>query len=258
MSSPEVLAVAHQLTLDAAALAEETGSACFERNTSDLCPLAGAMLARAVQSLLSTDSLARQGFVGDAMSCSRTAVELAIDFAYIARDPTLIARFMDYGGVYHHKLASNVVKHGGVVPAAVITELQRKRDDFRSNNTGTLGTWAGVQIGQRAIAAGREVLYNLSYADQCNATHSGVGTLLFTQVLVGDELLVNFGPVEPSTHPIALAVTALAVLIGDVTIGCGLDESLGYRSVAIAAGAATIADNTRGTAGATAVSSTTK
>lgn len=247
MSSPEVMAIAHQLTVESVALAEEIGSTCFDQN-SELSTIAATILARATQSLLSTDLLARHGLVGDAMSCSRTAVELAIDFAYIANDVTILPRFMAYGGVHHHKLAKNVAKHGGVVPPDVMAELQRQRDEFKADNGAALGNWAGVTLSERATKGGREVLYNLSYVDQCNASHSGAGTLFFTQLRVDDGLVVNFGPVAPSSHPVVLAVTAITVLIADVAKACGLTEAFAVRLFAITERVSGIFDPSRGLA----------
>jgi hypothetical protein len=129
-----------------------------------------------------------------------------------------------------------------------MTELQRQRDEFKADNDGTLGTWAGVPLSDRASKSGRDALYNLSYVDQCNASHSGPGTLYFTQFLVDGELLVNFGPVEPSSHPIMLAVTAIAVLVEDVTSACGLNATFGSRSNAICDRVRGIVDHSRGLA----------
>ena len=86
----------------------------------------------------------------------------------------------------------------------------------------------------RAAEGGRSALYELAYCEQCNASHSGLGTLEYALVPDADGLGVYFGPQAPSARPIALAITALCWLLGDVADAAGLLDTIGARVMAIA------------------------
>jgi hypothetical protein len=94
VSTQEQMAEAQEFAHDCIEFACEAGNACFDGDRTDLRGFAGTFIARAAQSVASANLLAQHGLVGDAMSCGRTTVEMAIDFAYIARPeshPTLLA-----------------------------------------------------------------------------------------------------------------------------------------------------------------------
>lgn len=227
MSTSEQMAEAEQIARACNDAAKATFNACFEGETTQLRGVARVMLARGAQSLAAANLNAKHGLVGDAMSCGRTAVELAIDFAFIATNPgPLIARFHAYADVFEYKLASAVADHGGDVPADFLAELKRRKDEFRDNNPGGTANWAGRTLSDRADDADRTPLYRLAYADQCNASHSGPGTLQYALVKTDGGLQVRFGAMEPEAHPIMLAVAGLNVLISDTIAKCGLAPSL--------------------------------
>lgn len=233
MSTPEDINEVLELMNQCQVLAGEIGDTCFIEQT-ELKGLAGNFIARAAQSMFSAGLLAQQGLVADALSCGRTVVEMAIDFAYIALDPaTHIPRFARYGDVHHFKLATSVNKHGGNIRAEHLSALEARSRAFRDTNSGTLANWAGQDLRRRATDSNRLELYELSYAEQCNASHSGPGTLEYAQVDVDGERQIRFGRMEPDTHPILLAYTAMLVLLGDVVTACGLDPKLGDRSTSL-------------------------
>jgi hypothetical protein len=222
MATPEQMVEAEEIARACNDAAKATYEACFQGDSTDLRGVARVMLARSAQSLAAANLTAQHGFPG-----GRTAIEIAIDFAYIATNPgPLIARFQAYAHVFEYKLASAVNDHGGEVPADVLADLERRRDEFRDNNPGTTGNWAGRKLSDRAQDADRVVLYKLAYADQCNASHSGPGTLEYTLVRSDAGLAVRFGAAAPQAHPIMLAVAGLNVLISDAVEKCGLDPAL--------------------------------
>jgi hypothetical protein len=136
-------------------LAAEVGNACFDAEHTQLRKLAGVFVARGAQSVAAANLLARAGLVGDAMACGRTMIEMSIDFKYIARDPaTRIARFFAHDDVHGFRMARGVANHGGIIPTDFMQELQRRRDDFRANNPGTLSNWAGCTLEDRAREVG--------------------------------------------------------------------------------------------------------
>ena len=230
MSSKDVMQAAGALAMEAEKLAVAVGFACFDlKAIPDVVRLGATMIARAQQSLASTDQLAQRGLVADAMSCSRTIVELAIDLAYIRKDHARITRFINYGPVHRYRLASQIAAHGGTVPADVLSALKDWNDRFRADNSGSPLNWSGHGLDVRAAECGRTMLYRLAYADQCAASHSGPITLEY--VHVGDErgLGVHFGAQSPSAHPITLAVMGLGLLIGDVVQEAQLVETFGVK-----------------------------
>lgn len=243
MSSMEQVAEVQALMNEGMDLIRETGRACFEGERSNLRGLGANFLARAAQSYFSAGLLAEQGFVADAMSCGRTVVEMAIDFAYIALDPeTRITRFAAYDDVHEFKLASNVAKHGVDVPQDLLDELKDRDRKFRDNNHGTKGNWSGETLEQRAKEADRVVLYEMPYKAQCNASHSGPGTLMYAVIIVDGEWQINLGPMTPDTHPMLCAFTAMMVLVEDVVKSCGLDPGLAARSNELAVRVTTLGE----------------
>lgn len=236
VSRPEVMTAAGVMTTDGARLATQIGYACFEQGQSDLIKLGGTMLARGLQSLLSTNLLAQKGLVGDAMSCSRTIVEMAIDFAYIGAVPSRVERFMSYGGVAHHKLARNIAQFGGDIPTEVLATLETYAQRFRTENPdGSLGNWSGQTLEARAAEGLRAALYRLSYSDQCNASHSGPGTLAYAMVANDQGFGAHFGPMQPSARPVMLALTGLLALMGEVVQRAGLEPRFAEAVLALSA-----------------------
>src|SRR5262249_35267768 len=85
--------------------AEATADKVIELKT-DLGGFSAMVLARASQALNSATVLAHAGLVGDAMSVTRTIVELDIDYAYITTNPTeFIPKFRDYDDVTGYRMA---------------------------------------------------------------------------------------------------------------------------------------------------------
>src|SRR4051812_9550669 len=113
MSTQEEINETLELLNQCQALAAKIGDDCFIEQT-EIRGLAGNFIARAAQSMFSVGLLAQQGLVADGLSCGRTVVEMAIDFAYIALDSARhIPRFAGYGDVHHFRLATGVNNHGG-------------------------------------------------------------------------------------------------------------------------------------------------
>ena len=61
--------------------------------------------------------------------------------------------------------------------------------------------WAGETSRYRAEEAGRDTLYELPYAEMCEASHSCYGTLEYALVGIDRSRSVPFGPMIPSTRP---------------------------------------------------------
>lgn len=230
-------------------LAESVVDAAVELHT-DLGGLSATCLARAAQSLCGTTHLAQLGLNGDAMSVARTIVELAIDLAYIASDPTrLVPMFVDYSHVREWELAQAVDRlHGGTVDRDAMRVLRERRARYLEQNPDSDRNWAGISLKRRAerVAGTAEVraahvqMYDLLYADMCGASHSGHVTLKYT--LVGDPGApsIHFGPMEPDTKPIMLAFGAMLQMIKTVIETChltGFEERFDAMN-AIMAGAA--------------------
>ena len=164
------------------ALAEDVVDAAIELHT-EYAGLAAACLARAAQALYSVTHLAQLGLNGDAMSVARTIVELAIDIAYIARDPTtLVPMFVDYSHIRDFQLAQAVDRlHGGTVDRDAMRVLRERHDNYIAQNPDSDHNWAGHGLRWRAErvhgddASRRQYvqMYELLYADMCGASHSG-------------------------------------------------------------------------------------
>ena len=223
------------LLADTFKLAEETADACFV-NQTDLRGLAAMFLARTRQSLQSVGLLASSGLIGDAMTVGRTVVEMAIDFSYIALQPSdRIKMFTDFDHVSKFKLATAVdTVHGGTVSPATMAVLRQRRDKAKEDNPDAVVNWAGVSIKERAKDGGQETTYDLVYADMCMASHSCYATLEYALVDLDASPKVRFGPGKPSSRPMALVGGAMLILIAKIVDACGLDNSLGERSNAIA------------------------
>lgn len=210
-------------------LAEATADKAIAK-PSDIAGLSMMFLARAGQSLLSVGILSEHGLIADALSAGRTVVEMAIDFAYIAKDPTVrIPKFESYDHVSKFRLAKAVDKlHGGKAPQAAMATLKQRHDAARTNTPDSKVNWAGETLKDRATEAGRETLYELPYAEMCEASHSCYGTLEYALVGIDSAPKVHFGPMAPSTRPITLTFSAMALLIASVIDACGLqgDASL--------------------------------
>jgi hypothetical protein len=205
-------------------LAEATADKAITK-PSDIAGLSMMFLARAGQSLLSVGLLSEHGLIADALSAGRTVVEMAIDFAYIAKDPTIrIPKFESYHHVSKYRLARAVDNRGGNAPQAVMATLKQRHDAARTNNPDSKHNWAGETLKNRATEAGREILYEVPYAEMCEASHSCYGTLEYALVGLEGEPLVHFGPRAPSARPITLTFTAMAFLIGSVIEACGLQD----------------------------------
>lgn len=226
------------------AIAEETADKALELQT-DLAGLSVMFLARASQALYSATLLAQHGMIGDAMSVTRTIVELDVDYAYITTSPdTLIKKFAEYDHIAKFRLAKAIDKlHDGTVSRDAMRVLEERHDEARTNNPESRLNWAGKSLKERTELAdahpGRETLvegkpvaartrnYELLYADMCTASHSCYGTLEYALVGRDDEPRVHFGPMEPDTKPIMLAFAVLLLLCETVAEECqlaGLEE----------------------------------
>jgi len=187
-------------------LAEATADAANAK-PSDIGGLSMMFLARAGQSLHSVGVLSERGL--------------------IAKDPAVrIPKFQSYDHVSKFKLAKAVEKfHGGQVPQTAMATLKQRHDAARSNNPESKINWAGETIGNRAREAGCETLYELPYAEMCEASHSCYGTLEYALVGLDSSPSVRFGAMAPSTRPITLAFGAMAMLIETVIDACGLQAN---------------------------------
>lgn len=228
-------------------VAEDVADKALAKGT-DLAGLSAMFLARACQSLASVGILAQHGFIGDGMSVARTIVEMDIDYAYITTNPaTLIKKFAEYDHVKKFQLAKAIRKlHGGQVSAGAMHILKTKHDTAKVNNPESTQNWAGKSIGDRARAVDRHpkhetevngqpfmvsgqpfkartTNYELLYADMCGATHSGYATLEYALVDLDDDPSVRFGPMEPDTKPVMLALGVMLLMMETVAQECGLD-----------------------------------
>lgn len=236
MTTPQQMAEAHALALDGIKLAGETSDACYtgEMPGSDIRGLGALFLCRAAQSVGGAGMLADYGFVGDALSCGRTAIEMAIDFTYIALDPVpRLKRFAEYDVVHEAKMADKVNKlPGSKISPEYLGRLRELHAKFKDAN-GEDHNWAGRSIKKRAEDGGQTQLYDLAYAEQCNASHSGPGTLAYTIVTVDGVSKLRFGKMPPDSRPLILAHLGMCELIGQVVRACGLDKALGDRASAL-------------------------
>jgi hypothetical protein len=143
-------------------LAERIADAALDNRSqlgalADLGGLSAMFLARASQSADSAALLAQNGLNGDAMAVARTATELGIDYAYIAKDPaTRMKKFGEYDHVSKFKIAKATDKlHGGTVDRTAMRILEQRHDTARLNNPESEHNWAGVSIRKRAIEVDR-------------------------------------------------------------------------------------------------------
>jgi Family of unknown function (DUF5677) len=216
-------------------LAEEVCDAAIEKHT-ELAGLGAMFLARAGQSAFSAGLLAQHGFNGDAMSVARTVTEMAIDYRFIALDPTArIKRFIDYDLVANYKIAQAIDKlHDGAIDKATMCALKQRHDMAKATNPSSTGNWAGINLRKRAEEIDNAMpnkpsyvqIYELLYADQCNASHSCYGTLGYALLKLDDEdPQLHFGSMPPNVKPPTLAFATMMVLIDDVIeVNC-LDAS---------------------------------
>src|SRR5262249_22660577 len=80
----------------------------------------------------------------------------------------------------------------------------------------------------------RMQLYELAYADACNASHSGYGTLEYALVGRNENTAIRFGPMKPELKPADLAFLSMLVLTSDVFDANDLgDENLAERIRAV-------------------------
>ena len=231
------------LITDLLELAENVGDAALAKHT-DLAGLGAMFLARAGQSVFSAGLLAQHGLNGDAMSVARTVTEMAIDYRFIALDPPVrIKRFSDYDHVAKYKIAKATDKlHGGTVDKSAMRVLKQRHDTAKVNNPESRMNWAGLSIRERAEEIDRAMpansisrlqVYELPYADQCNASHSCYGTLEYALVGLDTDPQLHFGRMAPDVKPADLAYAAMIILIDDVIDLNGLDAAHGERLKAI-------------------------
>lgn len=224
-------------------LAEDVGDAALAKHT-DLAGLGAMFLARAGQSVFSAGMLAQHGLNGDAMSVGRTVTEMAIDYRFIAFDPAVrIKRFSDYDHVAKYKIAKATDElHGGTVDKTAMRVLKQRHDTAKTNNPESKMNWAGLTIRERAEEIDRKMpansisrvqIYELAYADQCNASHSCYGTLEYALVGLDTDPHLRFGRMAPDVKPADLAYAAMIILIDDVIDANSLDSELGERLEAI-------------------------
>jgi Family of unknown function (DUF5677) len=234
---------AGELIAELLQVAEAVGDAAIAKH-ADLAGLGAMFLARAGQSTCSAILLARHGLNGDAMSVGRTVTELAIDYRYIALDPgTRIKKFEDYDHVAKFKIAKAVDKlHEGQIDREAMRILQARNDTAKQNNPESKMNWAGATIRERAervdaakvTLVSRVQLYELAYADACNASHSGYGTLEYALVGRNEDTAIHFGPMTPELKPADIAFVSMLVLTGDVFDANDLaDEKLAERVRAV-------------------------
>ncbi len=232
-----------ELITDQLKLAEDVGDAALAKHT-DLAGLGAMFLARAGQSVYSAGLLAQHGLNGDAMSVARTVTEMAIDYRYIALDPAArIQRFSDYDHVAKYKIAKATDKlHGGTVDKNAMRVLQQRHDTAKANNPESKVNWAGCSIRERAEEVDKAILpngisrvqlYELPYADMCNASHSCYGTLEYALVGLNTDPHLHFGHMAPEAKSPDLAFAAMLILIDDVIDVNGLDPKLGERLKAL-------------------------
>lgn len=218
-------------------LAEEVGDAARAKETT-FGGFAALVLARACQSVHSANILASNGLIGDAMAVARTPVELAIDVAYIAKQPDdRIRVFMDHDRVKKLEMALAISDlHDGDVDAGALAELTRRADAAKGRNPALAeswtkgGPWAGVSIKARAKEGDRVTMYKLLYRDMCDASHAGYGTLEYALVDLGDDPKIRYGNMEPDEGPAILAVGALLAIVATVVDASSLDPTFGKRS----------------------------
>jgi len=214
-------------------LAEEIANAALAKQT-DLGGLSAMFLARASQSLYSVGLLCQNGLVGDAMSVGRTAVEMAIDYTYIAQEPKKrIPMFSDYDHVAKFKLARAIDRHVGPVSTSAMHMLQQRHDTARISNPNSDQNWAGLSIKKRAAAIGEAQfieIYDLVYADMCTASHSCYGTLEYALVGLDTNPSIRFGRMTPDAKPLDLTLAAMLLLMLNVVSGCELEKTLDQRA----------------------------
>ena len=232
-----------KLIADLLKVAEDVGDAALAKHT-DLAGLGAMFLARAGQSVFSAGLLAQHGLNGDAMSVARTVTEMAIDYRFIALDPAVrTKRFSDYDHVAKYKIAKATDKlHGGTVDQAAMRVLKQRHDTAKANNPESKNNWAGLTIRERAevidkampaSSISRVQIYELPYADQCNASHSCYGTLEYALVGLDTDPHLHFGRMAPEVKPADLAYAAMIILIDDVIDVNDLDATLGEQLKAI-------------------------
>lgn len=218
-------------------LAEEIGDAA-RATQSEFGGFAALVLARACQSAHSANILAENGLIGDAMTVARTAVELAIDLAYIAKDAKArVAMFMDHDYVKKYEMAQAIAElHDGAVDQGALAELKRRADEAMSRHP-TLaekwangGSWAGVGLKRRATDGDRVPMYKLLYRDMCDASHAGYGSLEYALVDLDGDPKIRYGNMEPDDGAAVLAAGALMALAATVVDALQLDPSFGARS----------------------------
>lgn len=214
---PAILAAA----AEGCAVAEEVVDGLLVIRTEH-AGLTAACIARAAQSLMSVCHLAQLGLNGDAMSVARTIVEITIDVGYIASAPaTLVPRFIGYADVRDDQLVRAIARlHSGNVDQNAMQTIRQRRNQYLAQNPDSNQNWAGESLRYRAehVAGDADTrrhflhTYELLYAEMCGATHSGQTTLRYT-LTDDDEPAIYFGPAEPSTRPVALACTAMLLLV---------------------------------------------
>ncbi|MFT3693974.1 MAG: DUF5677 domain-containing protein [Kofleriaceae bacterium] len=230
---------ASELVAELLRVAEAVGDAAIAKHT-DLAGLGAMFLARAGQSTCSAVLLAKHGLNGDAMSVGRTITEMVIDYRYISLDAaTRIKKFEDYDHVAKFKIAKAVDKlYEGQIDREAMRILQQRSDTAKQNNPESTMNWAGASLRDRAKAVdnanvspiNRVQIYELAYADACNASHSCYGTLEYALVGRNDTTAIRFGPMVPELKPADLAFVSMLTLVGDVYDANELaDEALEAR-----------------------------
>lgn len=215
---------------DVLALAEEVADSALPQRT-DLSGLSAMFLARAYQALISVRVLASQGLNGDAMSVGRTVIEMSIDYRYIARDPAVrIKKFSDYDDIAKFRIAqaSHRLNEGGLKPETMRI-LEQRHDTARLNNPESDFNWAGASIKKRAIEVDALAVYELPYADMCNASHSCYGTLEYALVGLNEFPQIHFGPMKPDARAIDLTAAGMLMLINHTIDTCKLPEKLAEK-----------------------------
>ena len=188
-----------------------------------------AFVARATTALEGVEVLAKSGFAPDATSVMRTVCELDIDLAYICREDTetRMSLFFGYAAVRDLMTAQPINNLHRSADETALAELTRRRNavehDYPDKYSRNGKDKGHESVGKRAKATGRELQYDLLYAEACAAVHSGPQTIRHTIHHETRQLCI--GPQRPPSRPIELAISCYLRLLDTVITFWNLDLS---------------------------------
>lgn len=181
--------------------------------------ISSLFLARAIQSMQSCILLSERGARGDAMSVSRTIVELDIDHAYIMQTETerRWELFVLFDATSTNRLLNGIsLIPGSSVAPETIEKWREAARDARAR-AGDDRSWAGrgMDTRQRAIATGRQLQYDVAFRDMCGASHSGFSTFAYVTDLnaQGFPIRILIGFDSPSAKALALSIASMLGLL---------------------------------------------